>query len=185
MVLIPVFVSLLFYQRFILALSIFVLAGITDGLDGLLARRFDQRSQLGTILDPIADKLMLVTSFVVLSMRSVFPQPLPSHLPVPFWVTVAVISRDVFILVGAAAINIVTGFRRFRPSMLGKINTTVQIVAIAAIIFAASVPYGTGYYLPTIYTTVFAFAVLSGAHYVFFVSKLVNEDRRSEADTLR
>jgi cardiolipin synthase len=178
MVLIPVFVSLLFYQRFILALCVFILAGVTDGLDGLLARRFDQRSQLGTILDPIADKLMLVTSFVVLSMRSVFPQPLPTHLPVPFWVTVAVISRDVFILVGAAAINIVTGFRGFRPSLLGKINTTVQIVAIAAIIFAASVPFGTGYYLPTIYTTVFAFAVLSGAHYVFFVSKLLNEDRR-------
>ncbi|HKG60599.1 MAG TPA: CDP-alcohol phosphatidyltransferase family protein [Pyrinomonadaceae bacterium] len=185
MVLIPVFVSLLFYQRFILALGIFVLAGVTDGLDGLLARRFNQKSQLGTILDPIADKLMLVTSFVVLSMRSVFPQPLPSHLPIPFWVTVAVISRDVFILVGAAAINIVTGFRGFRPSMLGKINTTVQIFAIAAIIFAASVPHGSGWYLPTIYTTVFVFSVLSGAHYVFFVSKLVNEDRRSEVDTLK
>ncbi len=185
MVLIPVFVSLLFYQRFVTALGIFVLAGVTDGLDGLLARRFNQRSQLGTILDPIADKLMLVTSFVVLSMRSVFPQPLPSHLPVPFWVTVAVISRDVFILVGAAAINIVTGFRGFRPSMLGKINTTVQIFAIAAIIVAASVPHGSGWYLPTIYTTVFAFSVLSGAHYVFFVSKLVNEDRRSEVDTLK
>ena len=185
MVLIPVFVSLLFYQRFILALAIFVLAGITDGLDGLLARRFDQKSQLGTILDPIADKLLLVTSFVVLSMRSVFPQPLPSHLPVPFWVTVAVISRDVFILVGAAAINIVTGFRGFRPSMLGKINTTVQIIAIAVIIFAASFPYGTGWYLPTIYATVFTLSVLSGAHYVFFVSKLVNEDRRSEVDTLK
>jgi len=180
MVLIPGFVSLLFSQRYILALAIFILAGVTDALDGLLARRFDQKSQLGTILDPIADKLMLVTAFVVLSMRSVFPQPLPSHLPVPFWVTVAVISRDVFILVGAAAINIVTGFRGFRPSLLGKINTTVQIVAIGAIMFAASVPYGTGYYLPTIYTTVFAFAVLSGAHYVFFVSKLVNEDRRSD-----
>src|SRR5687767_10571753 len=114
MVLIPVFVSLLFYQKFVLALGVFVLAGVTDGLDGLLARRFNQKSQLGTILDPIADKLLLVTAFVVLSMRSVFPQPLPSHLPVPFWVTVAVISRDVFILVGAAAINIVTGFRGFR-----------------------------------------------------------------------
>jgi cardiolipin synthase len=185
MVLIPVFVSLLFYQRFVLALGIFILAGVTDGLDGLLARRFDQKSQLGTILDPIADKLMLVTAFVVLSMRSVFPQPLPSHLPVPFWVTVAVISRDVFILVGAGAINIVTGFRRFRPSLLGKINTTVQIFAIAAIIFAASFPYGTGYYLPTIYATVFSFAILSGAHYVFFVSKLVNEDRRDEDKALK
>jgi cardiolipin synthase len=178
MVLIPVFVSLLFYQRFILALVIFLLAGVTDGLDGLLARRFDQKSQLGTILDPIADKLMMVTSFVVLSMKSVFPQPVPSHLPIPFWVTIAVISRDVFILVGAAAINIVTGFRGFRPSLLGKINTTVQIVAIGIIMLAASIPYGTGYYLPTVYVTVFAFAVLSGAHYVFFVSRLLNEDRR-------
>src|SRR6476620_8340146 len=184
MVLIPVFVSLVFYQRFVSALTVFIIAGVTDGLDGLLARRFDQRSLLGTILDPIADKMMMVTSFVVLSMRSIFPQPVPSHLPIPFWVTIAVISRDVFILVGAASINIVTGFRGFRPSMLGKINTTVQIVAIAVIMFAASVPYGTGYYLPTIYATVFVFAVLSGVHYVFFVSKLVNEDRRNEGNTL-
>ena len=177
MVLIPVFVSLLFYQKFLLALVVFVLAGVTDGLDGLLARRFAQESQLGTVLDPIADKLMLVTSFVVLSMRSVFPTPLPAHLPVPFWVTIAVISRDVFILVGAAAINIMTGFRGFRPSFLGKISTTVQIVAIATIIFAASFPYGTGYYLPTVYAIVVGLAVLSGAHYVFFVSRLLSEER--------
>lgn len=177
MVLIPFFVTLVFYQRFVLALITFVVAGITDGLDGLLARRFNQRSQLGTVLDPIADKLMLVTAFVVLSMRSVFPQPIPSHLPIPFWVTVAVISRDVFIVVGAAAINIMTGFRGFRPSWLGKLNTTVQILSIAIIMFAASVPYATGYYLPTIYATVFALAILSGAHYVFFASKILNEDR--------
>lgn len=181
MVLIPVFVTLLFYQRFVLALAVFVLAGITDGLDGLFARRFDQRSQLGTVLDPIADKLMLTTAFVVLSMRSIYPQPLPSHLPVPFWVTIAVISRDVFIVVGAAAINIMTGFRGFRPSLLGKINTNVQIIAIVAIIFATSVPYATGYYLPTVYLTVFALALLSGAHYVFFASQLLNEDRRQNS----
>jgi cardiolipin synthase len=178
MVLIPVFVTMLFYQRFIVALAVFMCAGLTDGLDGLLARRFDQRSQLGTVLDPIADKLMMVTAFIVLSMRGIFPPPVPSHLPVPFWVTVAVISRDVFIIVGAAAINIMTGFRGFRPSWLGKVNTTVQIVAIAAIMFAASFPYYTGYYLPTVYVTVFTFAILSGLHYIFFASKLLNEDRR-------
>ena len=177
MVLIPVFVTMLFYQRFILALAVFVCAGLTDGLDGLLARRFDQRSQLGTVLDPIADKLMMVTAFIVLSMRGIFPPPVPSHLPVPFWVTITVISRDVFIIVGAAAINIMTGFRGFRPSWLGKVNTTVQIVAIAAIMFAASFPYYTGYYLPTVYATVFTFAILSGLHYVFFASQLLNEDR--------
>lgn len=178
MVLIPVFVTMLFYQRFTLALAVFVCAGLTDGLDGLLARRFDQRSQLGTVLDPIADKLMMVTAFIVLSMRSIFLPPVPSHLPVPFWVTVTVISRDVFIIVGAAAINIMTGFRGFRPSWLGKVNTTVQIVAIAAIMFAASVPFYTGYYLPTVYATVFVFAILSGLHYIFFASKLMNEDRK-------
>jgi cardiolipin synthase (CMP-forming) len=183
MVLIPVFVTLLFYQRFIYALAVFVLAGLTDGLDGLLARRFSQQSQLGTVLDPIADKLMLVTAFIVLSMRSVFPQPLPGHLPVPFWVTVAVISRDVFIIVGAAAINMMTGFRGFRPSWLGKVNTTVQIIGIAAIMFAASVPYYTGYYLPTVYVAVFTLAVLSGVHYIFFASKLMNEDRKQSPVT--
>jgi cardiolipin synthase len=183
MVLIPVFVTLLFYQRFLSALTVFIIAGFTDGLDGLLARRFSQQSQLGTVLDPIADKLMLVTAFVVLSMRSVFPQPLPGHLPIPFWVTIAVISRDVFIIVGAAAINVMTGFRGFRPSWLGKLNTTVQIAGIAIIMFAASVPVYTGYYLPTVYALVFGMAVLSGLHYIFFASKLMNEDRKQLPET--
>jgi cardiolipin synthase len=178
MALTPVFVSLLFYQKFVWALTAFVVAGITDGLDGLLARRFQQQSELGRILDPIADKMMLVTSFVVLSMRGVFPTPLPKHLPVPFWVTITVISRDIFILVGAAAINMVSGFRAFRPSFLGKVSTVVQIVAVAAVILAAQTRVGTGYYLPTIYTSVFALTLLSGIHYIFFVSRLLNEDRK-------
>jgi len=178
MALTPVFVSLLFYQKFVWALAAFVVAGITDGLDGLLARRFQQQSELGRILDPIADKMMLVTSFVVLSMRGVFPTPLPKHLPVPFWVTITVISRDIFILVGAAAINMVSGFRAFRPSFLGKVSTVVQIVAVAAVILAAQTRVGTGYYLPTIYTSVFALTLLSGVHYIFFVSRLLNEDRK-------
>lgn len=178
MVLIPVFVSMLFYQRFVWALMIFVIAGITDGLDGLFARRFRQQSQLGRILDPIADKLMLVTSFVVLSMRGVFPTPLPRHLPIPFWVTITVLSRDVFILIGAAAINIVTGFRNFRPSFPGKASTVVQIVTVAAVMLAARVKIGAGYYLPTLYTAVFALTIFSGVHYVFFVSRLMNDERR-------
>jgi cardiolipin synthase len=178
MALTPVFVSLLFYQKFVWALTVFVVAGITDGLDGLLARRFKQQSELGRILDPIADKMMLVTSFVVLSMRGVFPTPLPKQLPVPFWVTITVISRDIFILVGAAAINMVSGFRAFQPSFLGKVSTVVQIVAVAAVILAAQTRVGTGYYLPTIYTSVFTLALISGIHYIFFVSRLLNEDRK-------
>jgi cardiolipin synthase len=181
MVMIPVFVTMLFYQRFLWALAVFVFAGVTDGLDGLLARTLNQKSQLGTILDPIADKLLLVTAFIVLSLPSIMqpsaiPQPHPRHLPVPFWVTAAVISRDVFIIVGAATINVVTGFRGFRPSWLGKASTVVQISAVVLILTAASFPPLRGY-LPTVYTTVFAFALFSGFHYVFFVSRLLSEER--------
>lgn len=181
MVLIPVFVTALYYQRFGWALAIFLLAGATDLLDGLLARHFDQGTPLGRILDPIADKLLLVTSFVVLSLPTVIKTeaipPPHSHLPVPFWVTAAVISRDIFILVGSAAINIVTGFRKFRPSLLGKINTCVQIAAILIILTAARFPVLRGYMLPSTYTIVFAFALISGIHYIFWASKLLNDER--------
>src|ERR671915_2411329 len=156
MALIPVFVGALYYQRFGWALAVFVVAGVTDGLDGLFARRFNQSSPLGQILDPIADKLLLVTSFITLSMPSIMApealvQPHPRHLPVPFWVTAAVISRDVFIIVGAATINIVTGFRGFRPSLLGKINTVVQITAIVIVLVMARFPAIRGLVLPTVY----------------------------------
>jgi len=176
MVLIPVFVSLLFYQKFAWALTTFIAAGVTDGLDGLLARRFDQKSQLGTILDPIAAKLLLVTSFIVLSLPSIIPDPHPRHLPIPFWVTAAVISRDVFIVVGATVINMVTGFRGFRPSWLGKTNTVVQITAVIAVLTAARFSLLRGY-LPTVYTIVFACAVISGAHYVYWAARLLGEER--------
>lgn len=175
----PVFVSLLFYERFWWALATFIFAGVTDGLDGLLARRFNQKSNLGRILDPIADKLLLVTSFVVLSLPAISPQPVPRHFPIPFWVTAAVISRDVFIIVGATAINIVTGFRNFRPSWLGKASTVVQITAIIYILIATRVPPMQGY-LPPVYTTVFFFALASGVHYVFFLSRLLNENKPLE-----
>jgi cardiolipin synthase (CMP-forming) len=177
MALIPVFVSLLVYQRFGWALLVFVVAGVTDGLDGLLARNLDQGSELGRILDPIADKLMLVAAFIALSQRSIWPHPLPRHFPVPFWVTAAVISRDIFIIVGAAAINIVTGFRGFRPSILGKISTTVQICAIVVVLCVAHVPAISGYVLPTVYATVFLLTVASGVHYIFHAARLLNEER--------
>jgi cardiolipin synthase len=175
MVMVPVFVTALYYQRFGWALAIFIFAGVTDGIDGFLARRFDQKSQLGTILDPIADKLLLVTSFITLSLASIVGRG--EHLPVPFWVTAAVISRDVFIVVGAAAINIVTGFRGFRPSLLGKANTVVQIMAIVIILTLARFPTYRGLFLPTVYAVVFASALFSGVHYIFHVARIMNEDK--------
>lgn len=172
MVLVPVFVTLVYYHRFGWALLVFFIAGITDSFDGIIARRFNQDSQLGRILDPIADKLLLVTAFIILSLKTMMPVPLPRHLPIPFWVTAAVISRDVFIIVGAAAINLVTGFKGFRPSWPGKASTVVQTFGLCYVLSATNFPNLSGY-LPTIYTTVFAFALISGLHYIFFVAALM------------
>ena len=123
LILIPVFVTALYYQRFSWALAVFLVAAVTDRLDGLVARSFNQKTQLGEILDPMADKLLLVTAFVILSL----PRFTPTD-PIPFWLTV-VISRDAIIVLSAAVINMTTGFSRFRLDTW-QIEYVVQIVMI-------------------------------------------------------
>lgn len=172
MALIPVFASLLFYGYGAWALAVFLVAGFSDGLDGFIARRFKQESELGTIIDPIADKLLMTTAFIILTMPNVL-QP-ARHLPVPFWVTAAVIGRDALIITVAAAINIMTGFRGFRPSWLGKVSTFVQVVAVGLILLSPVAGYS--FYLPTVYTMVAFFAVISGVHYIFHVARLMKEE---------
>lgn len=176
MALIPVFASLLFYERSSLALIVFVIAGVSDGIDGFIARRFKQESELGTILDPIADKLLMTVAFIILTMPKVL-QP-TTHLPVPFWVTAAVIGRDILILTVAWAINVMTGFRGFKPSWLGKLSTLVQVIAVTLILVAAV--FQISFYLPTVYTIVAALAIFSGVHYIFFVAKLMKEEEKDE-----
>jgi cardiolipin synthase len=177
MALIPVFASMLFYGHPVAALIIFVIAGLSDGVDGFLARRFKQESELGTIIDPIADKLLMTTAFIILSIPGVLPPV--RHLPVPFWVTVSVIGRDVLILSVAAAINIITGFRGFKPSWLGKLSTLVQVIAVALILLSAVT--GWSVYLPTTYAIVVLIAFVSGIHYIFQVAWLMKDEQKAEA----
>ncbi len=174
MALIPVFASLLFYGYSEWSLFVFFIAGISDGIDGFIARRFDQHSELGTILDPIADKLLMTTAFIILTLPHLFPPV--RHLPVPFWVTASVIGRDVLIISVAAAINVITGFRDFKPSWLGKLSTLVQVIAVVLILSAAVFPSTDGFYLPVVYVVIVALAFLSGFHYIFFVAKLMKEE---------
>lgn len=173
MALIPLFASLLVYGHSAWALIVFMIAGISDGIDGFVARRFNQQSELGTILDPIADKLLMTTAFVILTLPNIFPPT--RHLPVPFWVTAAVIGRDVLIIAVALAIFIMTDFRGFKPSWLGKLSTLVQVCGVGLILLAAVFPMLQSFYLPTVYTTVTALAVFSGIHYVYFVGQLMRE----------
>lgn len=179
MALIPVFAMMLVYGRWDWALIAFTVAGVSDGIDGFAARRMKQESELGTIIDPIADKLLMTTAFVMLTIPSVMGPPL-DHLPVPFWVTATVIGRDVMIIAVAGAINVMTGFRGFKPSWLGKASTFVQVVAVILILFAAVFPYRRGLYLPTVYVVVAAFAVFSGIHYIFHVARLMRADERAK-----
>ncbi|MGE3467438.1 MAG: CDP-alcohol phosphatidyltransferase family protein [Pyrinomonadaceae bacterium] len=172
--LIPLFAILLVYHRSGWALLVFTIAGVSDGIDGFIARRFKQESVLGVIIDPIADKLLMTTAFVMLTLPSVMGHG--RFLPVPFWVTATVIGRDVMIVTVAGAINVMTGFRGFKPSWLGKASTFVQVVAVIMILIAASYPELRGFYLPTVYTVTAAFAVFSGIHYIFFVAKLMRDD---------
>ena len=174
MALIPVFASLLYYGYSQWALLAFFIAGLSDGFDGFIARKFNQQSELGTILDPIADKLLMTTAFIMLTLPNLFPSV--DYLPVPFWVTASVIGRDVLIITVAAAIYIITGFRGFQPSWLGKLSTTVQILAVGLILIAAVFPSTQGFYLPIVYLIVAALAFISGVHYIFFVAKLMKED---------
>jgi cardiolipin synthase len=171
LIMIPVFVTTLYYERFIWALGIFLAAAITDLLDGLVARSFNQKTQLGAILDPMADKLLLVTAFIILSLpRFTLTDP------IPFWLTATAISRDVFIVLAALVINMTTGFSRFRPSAPGKLNTFVQIVMIVFFL-AANAFHLLTQYLPAAYYITLGMAVFSGLHYISHVNRLMSEDQ--------
>lgn len=173
MALIPVFASLLFYEYVFLALIAFIVAGVSDGVDGFIARRFKQESELGTIIDPIADKLLMTTAFIILTLPNVLQ---PQHR-VPFWVTAAVIGRDVLIIAVAGAINIMTGFHGFKPSWLGKFSTLVQVAAVVLILFAAVSGYK--FFLPVTYFFVVLLAFVSGFHYIFHVARLMKEAEKT------
>jgi cardiolipin synthase len=168
-VLVPAFVVLMLYDRLGAALFVFLVAGITDALDGLAARLAGQRTSLGAWLDPMADKLLLVSAFVVLTLPSV---PLTNHLPA--WLTIVVISRDVVIVLFVAIINLAIGPRTFRPSLLGKSATAVFILTSVAMLYfnylhQTSVLIDIGIWVSL------GLTVASSADYFFRVRRIVNE----------
>jgi cardiolipin synthase len=129
-VLVPAFVLLVVYGRLGAALAVFIIAGLTDALDGMIARMTRQPTSLGAWLDPMADKLLLVTTFVVLTLPGI---PLTNHLPA--WLTVLVISRDIVIIAFVAIVNLAIGPRTFTPSPLGKTATAAFILTSVVIMY--------------------------------------------------
>ncbi|MCS6817018.1 MAG: CDP-alcohol phosphatidyltransferase family protein [Blastocatellia bacterium] len=168
LLLIPVFAAFVLYNDLPAALWIFLAAGITDALDGFVARHFHQSTPLGTILDPMADKLLVITAFVLLTL------PDRGYQPIPLWLTITVISRDVFIVLGALTLFIVTGFRRFRPSIPGKIHTTIQVLTVAFVL-AANIWGSLSELLRYMYGLSFAITIFSGVHYIYHAARLLEE----------
>ena len=134
LVLIPLFAYLMISDREPEALIVFVVCGVSDCLDGLLARRLRQRTPVGAYLDPIADKLLMATAFVVLAYVRVVPR----------WLAVLVISRDVFILVGGILYLLLLTDADVQPSVVSKLNTVVQILTVTFFLAVAAYPEKTG-----------------------------------------
>ncbi len=169
MLLIPAFVILVLYEKLGWALMVFVTAGVTDGLDGLIARRSGQKTQLGAWLDPMADKLLLVTTFIVLTLPGL---GLSNRLPV--WLTVLIISRDVGIVLTVTIVNLAIGPRTFRPSIFGKIATATYILtAVAAMLFnylrRHSVLVDLCIYASLVLTLV------SSLHYIWHAARIIDD----------
>ncbi len=166
MLLIPAFVILVVYGHLGYALAVFVTAGLTDALDGVIARRSGQKTTLGAWLDPMADKLLLVSTFIVLTLPGL---GLANRLPI--WLTVLIISRDVGIVLTVAIVNLAVGRRTFQPSIYGKTATGTYIVtAVAAMIFNYL-----GYHSVIVDLGIFAslaITLISGLHYLWHAARI-------------
>ena len=129
-VFVPVFIILLVYDEIGWALGTFVAAGITDVLDGVIARRFRQRTSIGAVLDPLADKLLMTASILILSL----PQ-MEFHTTIPRWLMIVIIFRDVFILLVSLIVVLMVGWRVFTPSPYGKASTFMQVLTVLAVLY--------------------------------------------------
>lgn len=167
-VLIPVFVLLVVYGRLGAALLVFITAGATDALDGIIARRAGQRTSLGAWLDPLADKLLLVTTFIILTLPAV---PLTNHIPI--WLTVAVITRDIVIIAVVAVVNLAVGPRTFRPSFLGKATTAAFIVTSVVVMYFNYLGRTSVLVDAAIWISL-GLTVVSAADYFFRLRRLIN-----------
>jgi len=162
MVFLPFIIIHLVNGRYFWALVLFVLAGFSDGLDGLLARKLKQQTRIGQYLDPMADKLLLSTMFPVLSILH----------RIPWKYTVMVFTRDICIVVIGATLYIAAGLRDFRPSIFGKANTFAQVAAVFFVMLLMVHPVAwVAIAAKTFLRATFLFTIVSALHYVLLVGQ--------------
>jgi cardiolipin synthase len=175
MLLIPGFVICVTYGYLGWALVVFATAGLTDALDGLIARLSGQKTDLGAWLDPMADKLLLVSTFVVLTLPGL---GLSNRLPI--WLTVLIISRDIGIVLTVAIVNLAVGPQTFRPSVFGKVATAIYILTAVVAMFYNYLGYHSAMVDLFVYAS-FAITLVSGLHYIRHAAQIIEARPRRAA----
>jgi len=155
-ILIPVFITAVIYKKHQYAFFLFVLAAITDLLDGYIARVTDQKTALGTFLDPLADKLLLTSSFILFSFNAW----------IPLWLTITVISRDIIVVIGWLLLYMITHDVRIEPVLLGKTAIAFQLVTLAFVLLSVNMPTVT---IPKefLFAVTATLTALSGLQYIY------------------
>ena len=172
--LVPIFALMLFQRRPFGALLVIFLAGLSDVLDGFAARKWHQQTGIGRLIDPLADKILLSTAYILLAIRSLGF----THV-IPLWLTVVVISRDLIIVAGALVVSLIRGRREFPPTVFGKVSTVLQVAAVFWVILANSISASalagspilaavtSRSVLSAFYIATLALTVISGVDYIY------------------
>jgi cardiolipin synthase len=169
LIFLPFFIIAIKYDRYDWALGILVVSGVSDGLDGLLARGLNQRTPLGAYLDPIADKLLLSSSYFVLALKA----------KIGWWLAILVLGRDVLILVACAVILLTVGYRPFPPSIWGKATTFFEISLVTLVLLLAVWENEWLRVLRELCAyCVAAFVMISGIHYSIVVARQLHAEEK-------
>src|SRR5262249_13541387 len=170
LLLVPVVAYLLATGLYGAALTVFLVAAVTDLIDGFIARTFGLSSTLGATLDPLADKLNMLVTTVLLAWQEL----------VPIWLAVAIVARDIVIVSGAIAYRLTVGHVEMAPTVLSKVNTFIEFTALLLVLATAAAVIDFGTWLPAVFPLVFATVLASGAQYVWVWSrKAARESRRT------
>lgn len=156
MLLVPVVAYLLWHGAYRPAVWLFLLAGVSDAIDGFIARRFNLITPLGGVLDPLADKLLVVATVLLLAWQGLLP----------WWLATVIIARDIFIIGGVGACWLRAGRMEMAPSIPSKVNTFVQVCLIYLVLGHAAAYLDIAPWLPVLFGAALATTVLSGGHYV-------------------
>lgn len=162
--LVPFFIALVLYARWEMALIVFVTAALSDALDGYIARTLKQKTELGKILDPIADKILILSAFICLSVV----EQVPPGIKLPVYVSLVVFSREAIIILGALLIYIIKGKLEIKPILTSKITTVLQMITVIGVLLKLPAS-------PILWNIAVAFTVYSGAEYIIKGSRILNE----------